>query len=199
MANRLCEMSACFGVTRRVVSYKAVFGRRRIGVIDLLRAAVKLSDATATNEDCHGAIPGRQNSLSMAILTFLLLRYLVLRSRCCEHVSRAEEPLVGNRQTSNNTSALTPALLGCVKATSTITTWWNQACSHGKLSQWHGKLHEQLALHFKLFSMKTGSLPVLDPPLNICSSFMPSKREKSKSSHRCLGIGAVRVGEACSC
>lgn len=123
----------------------------------------------------------------MAVLTILLLRCLVPRYRCFVNTSRAEKPLIGTIDPANTTGALALALLTCIKATSTAITMWIQAYCHGKLSQWHGKSHELRAFHWQLFSMKTGSLPVLSPPFNICSSFMPSKREKSKSNHRCLG------------
>lgn len=136
----------------------------------------------------------------MAALISVMLRCLVSRHRRFVDSSRAKESLIGTIETVNTTGALTLALMACVEATFAAVTMWNQAYSHGKLSQWHGRLHELLALHFKLFSMKTGSLPVLNPLLNICSSFIPPKRErKSRNNLCCLGIDAVRVGEACSC
>lgn len=54
---RAQRLRALVSPEERNVSCKAVFWRRRTVVTELLRAAVRLSDATATSEDCHDAIP----------------------------------------------------------------------------------------------------------------------------------------------
>ena len=130
---------------------------------EVRRAALKLVDAKVTSKDCRNAIPTEKPldcDCGLHDATLLGTTLPILRGFFTS--ARASHWDYGLH---HSTSTLELAHLTCVEATSNAIAPWSQARSHGELGRWHGRLHELLALHCQLFSMKTGSLPVVIPEL----------------------------------
>jgi hypothetical protein len=111
----------------------------------------------------------------MALLTLLMLRRLILHCQDCENSSGSQEPLIADDGPCPHYKHARTTASGMRQSYIYLSTTCDQACSHGKLYQWHGRSHELLALHCWLFSKKTGSLPAVNPE--------PYKRKK-KENHR---------------